>query len=273
VGHRDSRGVAGLTKRGRLAGGAPIASGQARGKARRAELLAAGWRHELAAEEIAIRESAVSDPDPCVRIAAIGALARMSKFRAVDLQHSLADDDPRVRRRACRASWAGSSRPPIARECFPLSDDPDLLRSRPPIARECLPALTTALDDPVWFVAVEAAVAIGECVANDDAFDDFPLPGATVEALGRLATGHPEQVCREAALGALGALGDLRGLPAVLAAIADRPPVRRRAVVALAGFDHPSASRALAAGVDDPDWQVRQAARSLLADLDAGVEA
>ena len=57
----------------------------------------------------------------------------------------------------------------------------------------------------------------------------------------------------------------------ILAATADRPAIRRRAVLALAPFlapDHPRAGEvgaALARALTDRDWQVRQAAEDLTA--------
>jgi HEAT repeat protein len=63
---------------------------------------------------------------------------------------------------------------------------------------------------------------------------------------------------------ALGSLGDPAGLAAVLAACADRPAIRRRAVVALAAFEGPEVEAALEAALADRDWQVRQAAEDLL---------
>jgi HEAT repeat protein len=65
---------------------------------------------------------------------------------------------------------------------------------------------------------------------------------------------------------ALGAIGDPVGLPAVLGALTDVPTVRRRATVALAGFDDPRVTPALRAATEDRDWQVRQAAGELLDD-------
>jgi HEAT repeat protein len=53
-------------------------------------------------------------------------------------------------------------------------------------------------------------------------------------------------------------------LDAVLAALTDRPTVRRRATVALAGFDDPRIEPALRQAASDRDWQVRQAADELL---------
>jgi HEAT repeat protein len=53
----------------------------------------------------------------------------------------------------------------------------------------------------------------------------------------------------------------------VIAALDDKPAIRRRAAAALAGFDDPSADAALERCLDDRDWQVRQVAEEL---LDAG---
>ena len=69
---------------------------------------------------------------------------------------------------------------------------------------------------------------------------------------------------REAAIAALGAIGDERGLPAILAGCADKPAIRRRAVLALAPFAGPEVDAALAGALVDRDWQVRQAAEDLL---------
>ena len=52
----------------------------------------------------------------------------------------------------------------------------------------------------------------------------------------------------------------------MLAALGDKPTVRRRATVALAGFDDPRVEPALRAAAGDRDWQVRQAAEELLGD-------
>ena len=85
-----------------------------------------------------------------------------------------------------------------------------------------------------------------------------------VPALAAPAAAHDDVRCREAAVAALGAIGDPHGLPAVLAALADKPTVRRRATVALAGFDDPASNRRCAPPREDRDWQVRQAADELL---------
>ena len=74
---------------------------------------------------------------------------------------------------------------------------------------------------------------------------------------------HRDALAREAAVAALGALGDPDALPVILAACRDKPAVRRRAVLALAPFDGPEVDAAIAAALDDRDWQVRQAAEDL----------
>ncbi len=91
---------------------------------------------------------------------------------------------------------------------------------------------------------------------------------AAVPALVRMSsaeTGHPDPLCREAAVAAIGAIGDRQGLAAVLDALEDKPAVRRRAAVALAAFDGPEVEEALRTCLGDRDWQVRQVAEDLLA--------
>jgi HEAT repeat protein len=51
----------------------------------------------------------------------------------------------------------------------------------------------------------------------------------------------------------------------VLAALEDKPAVRRRAAAALAAFDGPAVEAALRRCLEDRDWQVRQVAEDLLA--------
>ena len=47
-------------------------------------------------------------------------------------------------------------------------------------------------------------------------------------------------------------------------ALDDKPAIRRRAAIALAGFDDPAATEGLRRCLEDRDWQVRQAAEVLL---------
>ena len=66
-------------------------------------------------------------------------------------------------------------------------------------------------------------------------------------------------------MAALGAIGDPAGLSAVVAALEDKPAIRRRAAVALAAFEGPEVETALRRCLEDRDWQVRQVAEDLLA--------
>jgi HEAT repeat protein len=171
----------------------------------------------------------LGDDDPSVRATALGALARIGALSAAEVELSLRDSDPGVRRRACEVAVGV----------------PDV-------------DLRSLLADVEASVVEAAAWAIGErgAVASD-----------AVDDLVGVARQHDEALCREAAVAALGAIGDRRGLAAVLAAAAsDRPAVRRRAVVALAAFDGPDVDAALRAALGDRDWQVRQAAEDLLPD-------
>ena len=163
------------------------------------------------------------DPDPAVRATALGALARLGRAGAGDVDVALADPSPEVRRRACHvaAGVAGV-------DLVPMLDDADA------------------------GVVEVAAWALGERAS-----------GGVVARLSAVATGHDDPLCREAAVAALGAIGDERGLPAILAATKDKPAIRRRAVIALAPFEGPEVDAALAQAKEDRDWQVRQAAEDL----------
>jgi HEAT repeat protein len=174
----------------------------------------------------------LTDPDAGVRAAAVGALARLGALHSDDVVHVLGDDGSvEVRRRAVDAAPA----------------------VRGPGSRSALPAaVVRALSDPDPLVVVGAAWYLGEVRHR-----------AAVVPLAGVATTHPDPRCREAAVAALGAIGDTAGLPAVLTALEDKATVRRRATVALAGFDDPRVEPALSRAAQDRDWQVRQAADEL----------
>jgi HEAT repeat protein len=172
--------------------------------------------------------SYLDDPAPAVRATALGALARAKDLMSADLVTGLADGDAEVRARAAELCAAVPGEEP--------------------------PALAGALADPEPAVVEAAAWASGE--------RQPPEPGV-VAVLAAVATDHEDPLCREAAVAALGAIGDPGGLPAILAATADRPAVRRRAVLALAPFDGPEVDAALARALEDRDWQVRQAAEDV----------
>jgi HEAT repeat protein len=168
------------------------------------------------------------DPSPAVRSTALGALDRLHALTVAELVAGLSDPDPTVRRRAAEVA---AGRPEV--DIVDLLDDPD----------------ATVVEMAAW--------AMGEREERS--------------AVGRLAllavpgTGHPDPLCREAAVAALGAIGAADGLPAVLVALEDKPAVRRRAAVALAAFEGPEVEAALQRCLADRDWQVRQVAEDLLA--------
>jgi HEAT repeat protein len=172
------------------------------------------------------------DPDAEVQAAALGALARLGALTVPDIARALTGGPAPLRRRATDAA----------------------LVVRGPGSRSTLhDLLIGALSDPDPLVVVGAAWFLAE-----------RRVAAAVDALGATARAHDDVRCREAAVAALGAIGDSRGLAAVVGGLDDKPTVRRRATVALAGFDDPRVEPALRRSAEDRDWQVRQAADELL---------
>lgn len=169
---------------------------------------------------------ALADEDPVVRELALGALLRLGLLTDADLIVALADSAPSVRRRA--AMIAGQRR---------------------------RISLRAVLDDPDLTVVEAAAWACGEQERVDD---------DTLSVLIDLGTKSADALVREACTASLGAIGDPRGLPTILHGCADKPAVRRRAVLALAPFDGSEVDAALQAALVDRDWQVRQAAEDVL---------
>lgn len=186
------------------------------------------WRATVTAgyrDDVDTARAALIDNDPVTRQLALGALARLDRLTLGDLDTALHDPSPAVRRRAL--------------ELAATRRDVDLLG---------------ALHDDDPTVVEVAAWACGEHVEVNDAIFDRLLA---------LATGADVALVRESAVAALGAIGDERGLAAILHGCADVPAVRRRAVLALAPFDGPEVQAAVAAALEDRDWQVRQAAEDL----------
>lgn len=198
-------------------------------RARRDDMVLAGHRGDSAAAH-----AGLIDPHPLVRASALGALARMGELGLDEVLSGLGDVAPSVRRRACRESAGISGRG--SRSTLPV-------------------ALRRALADSDPLVVESACWALGERKVRDAVGD-----------LSSTAGTHPDTRCREAAVAALGAIGDQAGLGAVLAALGDKPTVRRRATVALAAFGGPEVDEALSRCLTDHDWQVRQAAEILLED-------
>ncbi|MHB8669340.1 MAG: HEAT repeat domain-containing protein [Acidimicrobiales bacterium] len=176
--------------------------------------------------QVELARSMLGDPSPTVRASALAALFRAGAARDSDLRRGLSDPDPVVRRRAC---LLGATRPAVA--------------------------LDGALGDADPLVVEAAAWALGERSGARP---------STVARLSEVATTHPDERCREAAVAALGAIGDPAGRTAVLAGTLDRrAPVRRRAVMALAPFSGVEVDEALRRAESDRDWQTRQAAEDL----------
>jgi HEAT repeat protein len=181
--------------------------------------------------DVATAEAGLAATDGDVRAAALGALERLGVLADDRVRAAFGDPDPVVRRRAVTIA---------ARHV-----DIDLLGP---------------LHDADPSVVEVAAWASGEHERVSD---------EELAALVGLAGGADDPLVREAAVAALGAIGDDRGLDAILVATADRPAIRRRAVLALAPFVAPDHARAddvalaLARAADDRDWQVRQAAEDV----------
>ena len=172
----------------------------------------------------AIVRSLLTDVSPKVRAAAVTALVNAGRARPDDVRRALSDPDPTVRRATCELATRLTGA-----DFTPLLDDAD-------------PTVVEA-----------AAFAVGE--AGDR---------RGCARLAEIAGSHSDPLCRESAVAALGAIGDDAGRAAVLAALGDLPAVRRRAVVALAAFTGDDVEAALRERLSDRDWQVRQAAETVL---------
>ncbi len=167
----------------------------------------------------------LDDPDPGVRVAALGGAERLGVLADRQIVTAFSDSAAPVRRRAA-----------------------ELAGTRPAIS------LLALLTDRDASVVETAAWACGEQVAVDDDVLDLLID---------LTTTADDPLVREAAAAALGAIGDPRGLPAILSACTDKPQIRRRAVLALAPFDGDEVETAIDTALEDRDWQVRQAAEDL----------
>jgi HEAT repeat protein len=195
---------------------------------------AAGRRRAAAlaghAGDHALATRLLGDDDPGVRATALGALDRLDRLEQGQLDAAAADPAPPVRRRAAELA-AGRSGPDADRLLLVLLGDAD----------------ATVVEVAAW--------ASGERAEPSDAL---------LDRLRSIVADHDDALCREAAVAALGSIGDERALPTILAALGDRATVRRRAVIALAPFDHPDVEAALRHHLTDRDRQVRQAAEDLL---------
>lgn len=202
-----------------------------------ADLAQLGFRSDLSSREAEQIVAAVTEGhDPRVRAVAVSTVARHAGSLPPSTvetawRAAAGDADPDVRRRAAEVA------PPVAATGIDVGAD-----------------LVRMVRSDEGLVAEAAAFALGELA---------PSPAA-VDTLVEQARDHDDPLVREACVAALGSLGDPAGLPAVVAGMSDRPPVRRRAVLALAAFEGEDVEAALHAALHDRDWQVRQAAEDLL---------
>ena len=190
------------------------------------------------------------DLAPVVRATALGALARSGGLTHDELAGGLTDTDAAVRRRALEI--LGAPEVSVGEPAGALSKS----------LAELLVGLLSDHDPTVVEVACWAA---GEHPGSADVLVE-PLVAVAGTGLGPEAEqpGHPDHLCREAAVAAPGALGHEAGRASVLAGLTQKATIRRRAVLALAAFEGNDVEAALTEALDDRDWQVRQAAEDLL---------
>jgi HEAT repeat protein len=190
-------------------------------------LVVAGYRADATLDDFV--EEHLAGPIPRRRVLALRAARRRGVVSSATWRRALLDPEVDVRREALTL----------------IADSP--------IEDESLfTLLRAALGDEDPLVVDGAVFALGEHV-HAPAVDD----------LITVATGHDDARCRESAIAALGALGDDRARPAILAALEDKPAVRRRAIVALSNFEGPDIEAALERASEDRDWQVRAAVDQL----------
>lgn len=169
--------------------------------------------------------------DGVVRATALGALERLGELDDLTLSAHLGDPDPTVRR---RAATIAATHPDV--DLMPALDD----------------------DDPR---VIE--VATWACGEHEQ------VSASTLDRLIALAGSHDDALVRESAVAALGAIGDERAVTVIVAACDDKPAVRRRAMLALAPFagdGRADVEAAIAKGLIDRNWQVRQAAEDIAGD-------
>ena len=193
----------------------------------RLALVRAYFADDMAATELVRRF--LTHPDSRARTLALRAALRQGWLSTSQWRTALADASPVVRREAANLLARGGQ-----------------------ATSELDEALAALLFDEDDLVVEAAAFALGE----------REVRGA-VDELIVTATSHEDARCRECAVASLGALGDDRARTAILSALNDKAPIRRRAIVALANFEGPEIEAALEAAKLDRDWQVRAAVDQL----------
>ncbi len=185
-------------------------------------------------ESTAVLLAALSSPLPRERVLALRGVLRHGAMTEALWLDALGDHDLDVRRNAL-----------------------EQFAHAPSTTTRVLDEVIARLDDEDNLVVDAAAFALGEHLVR-----------AAVPALCRVAVEHDDPRARESAVAALGAIGDDRARPTILAALDDKPPVRRRAIVALSNFEGPDIEAALERASGDRDWQVRSAVAQLRDDED-----
>jgi HEAT repeat protein len=218
-----------------------------------------------------------------VRASALGALARIGALEPFEVSAAMADPAPEVRRRACDLAGRLQIVELAPQLTEALSDDAAIVTEAACYALGELGGLcsegTSSEEVPSEGSSMEGLSGpgptregpgregLGKAGLGKAGRSRGVMAGeaaaVAVAALRVTATSHPEPLCREAAVAALGSLRSPAGLRAVLAALDDKPAIRRRAAVALAGFEGPEVEEALARAAEDVDWQVRQVAEDL----------
>ena len=183
---------------------------------------------------IQVLRSNLESPVARHRILALRGIVRQRLSTTDDWRSALSDRDVDVRREALNQIAHAD-----------IDDD------------EVFAAIVRCLDDDDALVVDGAVFALGE-----------HLYVPAVVKLCEIATSHDDARCRESAIAALGAIGDDRARVVILAALTDKPPVRRRAIVALSNFEGPDIDEALERASQDRDWQVRAAVNQLGRDDD-----
>ena len=199
---------------------------------RRREIILAGHgKGELTNSELI---AFLNDDAPELREAALNAVLQLDLDAEENIFHALSDKNQNVRRRALE------------------------LVVKLPSSQKQIDQTLLLLKDPSSFVVEMACWVIGEIG------DTYRSTDELVNEIISVASEHDDSLCREAAVACLGSLGHVDGLPAILAALEDKPNVRRRATLALAPFEGPEVDEALKRKLEDRDLQTRQAAEDLL---------
>ena len=228
--------------------------------ARRLDAVVAGYRGEAAAAEMLL-----DDDDAGVRAAALGALARCGALGAGQIRRALVDEAAAVR---CRAAELA----PAEVELVGLLGDPDSSvveavaaalgeRDRDPDSVGELCRVAAGHDDPLCresAVAALGAIAAGVADGADQSCD-----AAADSETGREAH-HAAAADPKVSAGAPHEAARGMALEVLLAAMDDRPQIRRRALLGLFQFDDDRAAAAVQAALEDRDRQVRAVAGELL---------